>query len=281
MIYQRDASRELHSEVTPLAGKRILVTRPEEQGAALCDALRQAGAEPVHVPMIVILPLEQIPLLDEAVDKLQAGDWIFLTSQNAASTVSLRVWARRRDLLEPGGAHIAAVGPATAEKARSVGLRVDFVPAVHNGVAIAEELGVRLRGRRVLLPRSDKASTDLPDAVRRWGGEPLEVIAYLTELSEKAFVLQRIGEAAVDAIAVFSPTEARVLELVATKEGIAELQRRVPILAIGEVTAQACRKYGVLHPLVAADTSTAAVIETLRNYFAAAQNTHVSGEKPR
>jgi uroporphyrinogen III methyltransferase / synthase len=261
----------------PLAGKRILVTRPEDQGAELCAALRKAGAEPVHVPLIAILPLQQFSLLDEAVAKLQPGDWIFLTSQNAAATVSLRVSMRRSDLLQPGGAFIAAVGPATAEKARNVGLRVDFVPRAHSGVSIAEELGERLHGRRVLLPRSDKASPDLPAVVRRHGGEPLEVIAYRTELSEKEDILRRIGDSAIDAITLYSPTEAQVLHLMATREGIAGLQGRVPILAIGEVTASACNNFGVQAPLVAADATVGAVIEALSKHFAGAQNGNPAG----
>jgi len=267
--------------VSPLVGKRILVTRPEEQGAELCHALRQAGAEPVHVPLIVILPLRQLSLLDEAVAKLQPGDWIFLTSQNAAAAVSLRARMHRPGLLEAGGACIAAVGPATAEKARGVGLRVSFVPRVHNGVAIADELGERLRGRRVLLPRSDKASPDLPAAVRQHGGEPLEVVAYRTELSENEDMLQRINECAVDAITLFSPTEVQVLQRMSTEEGFAELQRRVPILAIGEVTAAACRKFGIQTPLVAADATVAAVIATLSKHFAAMQNGNSPGADQR
>jgi len=188
---------------------------------------------------------------------------------------------RRRELLEAGGAYMAAVGPGTAEFARMRGLRVDFVPSAHNGVSIANELGERLRGRRVLLPRSDKASPDLPAAVRQHGGEPLEVVAYRTELSENEDMLQRINECAVDAITLFSPTEVQVLQRMSTEEGFAELQRRVPILAIGEVTAAACRKFGIQTPLVAADATVAAVIATLSKHFAAMQNGNSPGADQR
>ena len=277
MTSQREIKKEMAFAHSPLAGKRILVTRPEEQAVELCDALRRVGAEPVYVPLIVIVRMPQYSLFQNAVDKLQAGDWIFLTSQNAPVPVSLNLWKRRPDLLEPGGLHIAAVGPATAEETRRVKLPVDFVPKVHKGVAIAEELGERLRGCRVLLPRSDKASSDLPEAVRRHGGEPLDVVAYRTELSEKDDVLQRIAGAHADAVTLFSPSELRGLQLMLTDAGLVELGKRVPIVAVGEVTAQECRKNGVRAPIVAADTTVAAVIEALIQYFAMPRQDNFAG----
>jgi uroporphyrinogen-III synthase len=263
----------------PLLGKRVMVTRPEGQNKEICAALREAGAEAVVVPLIQIVPLPDFPLFDAALEELAPGDWIFLTSQNAVAPISARVRSRRPGLLEPGGVHVAAVGPSTADKARSVGLRIDFIPSVHTGVAIAEELGARLRGRRVLLPRSDKAGADLPEAIRFLGGEPLEVIAYRTESNEKNDTLQRIAAADVDAVTVFSPTEMHVLKLMATAKGLDELQSRVPIVAIGEVTAQACRNDGVKTPLVAAEATVAAMIEALSKHFAALESQKATGAK--
>jgi uroporphyrinogen III methyltransferase/synthase len=265
----------------PLAGKRILVTRPEERGEELCEALRKAGAVPVHIPFIVIRPIEQFSSFDEAVDQLRPGDWIVVTSPRGVDVVFFRLRMRRRELIEAGGAYMAAVGPGTAEFARMRGLRVDFVPSAHNGVSIANELGERLRGRRVLLPRSDKASSDLPEAVRQHGGEPLDVVAYRTVSTDLDDFWQRIKEAEVDAITLFSPSQAQVLRRMGTLVDLAEWQGRVPILAIGEVTAAACRKFGIQTPLVAADATVAAVIATLSKHFAAMQNGNSPGADQR
>jgi uroporphyrinogen III methyltransferase/synthase len=221
----------------------------------------------VHIPLIAIHPPLQFALLDEAAARLQPGDWIFLTSPSAVPAVTMRLRARLQELLEAGGVSIAAVGPGTSAKAQSLGLRVNFVSSKHNGVAIAEELGERLRGRRVLLPRSDKASADLPVAIRKYGGEPLEVVAYRTVSADLDDFWQRIKEAEVDAITLYSPSQAQVMRRMGTLVGLAELQRRVPILAIGEVTAAACRKHGMQTPLVAADATVAAVVEALTRYF--------------
>ena len=40
----------------PLAGLRVVVTRPENQAEELCDRLHALGAEPIIFPTIAIVP---------------------------------------------------------------------------------------------------------------------------------------------------------------------------------------------------------------------------------
>ncbi len=42
----------------PLAGKRIVITRPEAQAAEFIDLLRRAGAVPILFPTIAVAPVE-------------------------------------------------------------------------------------------------------------------------------------------------------------------------------------------------------------------------------
>ena len=49
-LYHQNVTPEEASGSTPLSGWRVLVTRPREQVAALADALRALGAEPVPYP---------------------------------------------------------------------------------------------------------------------------------------------------------------------------------------------------------------------------------------
>jgi uroporphyrinogen-III synthase len=193
-----------------LTGKRILVPRPDFQSSELSNALKAAGAIPIHVPLISIHQLEHFEKLFAAADQLLPNDWIFITSRNAIPAVD-RIRSRHPELLQEGAVYIAAVGPASARNARAAGLRVDFVPSVHNGASLANELGERLRGRRVLLPRSDKALPDLPEIIRKYGGEPLEVVTYRTELCERDDTLERLTAARANAITLFSPSEMEAL----------------------------------------------------------------------
>ena len=53
-------------ERLPLFGKRVMVTRTAEQSASLRDALQEAGAEAVVIPMIRIEAISASPEIDAA-----------------------------------------------------------------------------------------------------------------------------------------------------------------------------------------------------------------------
>jgi uroporphyrinogen III methyltransferase / synthase len=259
---------EKRSELT---GKRIVVTRALAQSEGLFDALRSCGAEVVLFPLIKTSPAQDFGALDDGLKSLREGDWIFLTSQNAVGPVVRRSGEFRRDLLQGhSGIQIAVVGPASERSARDAGLNVNYVAKTHDGVSLAQELGERLGGRRVLLPRSDRASSDLPDSVRGYGGEALEAVAYRTGASAEwdEETLAMIAAGNIDAIVCFSPSAVHALVKLLGSQGFAKLQGVVTFAAIGEVTAKAYREAGVQEPLVAADASVEAVVEVLSNHYA-------------
>ena len=267
---------------SPLAGKRIVVTRPLAQSDSLANALRARGAEPIILPMIRIAPIEDCAQLDAALGRLCADDWIFLTSQNAVSPVAERGRRLRGDFFSTAGRiHVAVVGTATQRAAREAGLTVHYVAKTHEGVSLANELGERLRGRRVLSPRSDIAGPELPDAIQQQGGEVMDIAAYQTELCRdhddelKVLVARR----EVDAIVCFSPSAVRSLEKVFDSARLAEVQNSVVFAAVGKVTEWACLRAGLHEPLVADDACAEAVVIVLHNYFASRVSGHFAGAK--
>lgn len=254
-----------------LAGKRIVVTRALAQSEGLFGALRACGAEVVLFPLIKISPVRDFGALDDGLKSLREGDWIFLTSQNAAGPVVQRSREIRQDLLQgQSGIQIAVVGPASEQCAQDAGLRINYIAKTHDGVSLAQELGERLRSRRVLLPRSDQASADLPNAIRGYRGEVLEAVAYRTEASAEwdEETLAMIAAGNIDAMVCFSPSAVHALVKLVGQQSVAKLQGTVIFAAIGKVTAKACREAGVQEPLVAADASVDAVVQVLSSYFA-------------
>src|SRR5690606_37633145 len=67
-------------DVLPLFGKRVLITRPEGQTDRMARALRDAGAEPLEVPSVQVVPPQDPARLVAHVRNLRSYDWLVLTS---------------------------------------------------------------------------------------------------------------------------------------------------------------------------------------------------------
>lgn len=254
-----------------LAGKRIVITRSAAQSEAMARDLSARGAIPVVLPLVSFADPEDFGPLDEAIKGIEQFDWMILTSAQAMRALVKRSEELKRSLFGPEGKlRIAAVGPVTAEAAERAGLRVEHVAETHTGVALAEELGGRLAGARVFLPRSDRANPDLPPALRRYGADVMEVIAYRTlrptDVGQRD--LRKIAEGAADAVLFFSPSAVQYFAGLFGSEQLQSIQDKLAITAVGPVTANTLQEAGVRHLVISADTTAAAVVEALEEYFA-------------
>ncbi len=145
-------------DTKPLFGKRVLVTRPAGQHSSLSQALRDAGAEPIEVPTIRIVPPSDRAPLERAVKELGEYHWVVLTSANGVDALFQEIARQAGDSRWLGRAKLAAIGVATADRLKTHGLRADVIPEEHVGERLAEAIiaaaGGTLRGQRVLLPRA-------------------------------------------------------------------------------------------------------------------------------
>jgi uroporphyrinogen-III synthase len=254
-----------------LEGKRVVVTRAAEQSKSLVEGLRERGAEPVVLPMVAFAPSDDVSLVDKAIRELRSYDWVFLTSQNAIRALRERCDVLKMKLHEAfDNVRVAAVGPATAEAAESEGLRVSYVAAKHQGTGLAEELAEQVQGKRVLLPRSDRANPELVEKLKQTGAEVFEVCAYKTlrPESDDAEAAATIVKGRTDAVLFFSPSAVHHLEELLGHQEFVALSRRSIFVAIGPVTEGALQNTKVERILLARDTSVIAVIEALTDYFA-------------
>lgn len=251
-----------------------MITRAAAQSEELARELSARGAIPVVFPLLSFAEPEDFAPLDRAIAEMRQFDWLIVTSAQAVRAVT----ERAGDLEQPLGAaagrlRVACVGPVTAEAARKAGLPVEYVALTHNGVALAKELGSKLRGARVLVPRSDHANPDLPRALAQLGAEVREVIAYRTlrpaETDREGLRNIMGGEA--EAILFFSPSAVQhFVELMGDGQ-LGQEQGQLAITAVGPVTAEALRRAGVPCAVVAEDTTTVSVVEALEGHFAAAK----------
>jgi len=254
-----------------LSGKRVVITRAARQSVELVENLGKLGATPILLPLVAFSAPEDFSPLDAALDRLEEFDWIIFTSENAVRAVVKRAEVRG-NLRNVAGrrSRAAAVGPTTAAAAERAGFLVNYQAQTHNGAALANELGEKLRDQTVFLPRSDRANPDLPPLLRNYGAEVTEVVAYRTvtpvNLDEKKTAAIVNGE--VEAILFFSPTAVEHFVELVGPEKLRDLQNRVAITAVGPITANALRQSGVGTLLVAEDTTADAAITALEKHFA-------------
>ena len=249
-----------------LAGKRVVVTRAAEQCEALCRELEAHGATPVVLPLVAFGPPEDAAPLDAALRRLSKFDWMLLTSQNAVRAVAERCETLGISLdAAAGSLRVAAVGPVTAKAAEQAGMKVRHVAAAQQGVALAEELGGRLRGCSVFLPRSDRANPALPETLARLGARVTEVVAYRTLAASPVEDERRraVGRGDADAILFFSPSAVQQMKELVGAKRMRALQERMVFAAIGPVTAAALREAGVAGVVVAPDASVAGILTAL------------------
>lgn len=228
----------------PLAGRRVLVTRAAHQAGKLSDGLRGAGAEPVEVPVLEILPPPSYDPLNQALQHLYSYDWLILTSVNTVRAVTERASALRLSLRDPGP-HIGAIGQATAEAARQAGLHVTLTPESYVAESLVSALATRIRGKHVLLARATIARDVIPDALRKIGATVNVVDAYQNSIPAGAPERLRAALAGgIDACTFTSSSSAIHLAEVARAAGIAFPLPGVKGISIGPVTSSTLREFG-------------------------------------
>ncbi|MGH8688085.1 MAG: uroporphyrinogen-III synthase [Burkholderiales bacterium] len=134
--------------MSPLAGRRILVTRPRELAEGLASALEREGAQPVRYPAIEIADLEDTGLARALLARAATFDLAVFVSPSAvrkAFALHATPWPSR----------VAAVGEGTRRELRGRGLTGVIAP---EGRADSEALLAlpelrSLAGRAVLVVR--------------------------------------------------------------------------------------------------------------------------------
>ena len=263
----------------PLAGKRILVTRPQAQAAELVERLAVLGAESIAAPAIRIVPPEDTGPLDDACAAADSFAWIVFTSANAVDAFVERLRAAGSGVAALAGVRICVIGPATGTRIEEHGLRVDLAPSEHRGEAVSEALraGADLRGARVLLPRADIARPALPDALRAAGADVTEATAYRTIAVPDwpgAAVRKLLLRRRIDAVAFTSASAVRSAVQSLGAQQAVDLLRTTVVAAIGPVTARAARRLGVETTVMPSTYTTQALARALGDHFAAMRSAH-------
>ena len=195
------ADRFAWAENRPLAGKKILVTRPKELISETAARLRRLGAEVLECPAIETVPIEPdtsgltgtgqdtrafgaetassaavnilegyfehasgpVPGQKEAAKR---PDWLVFTSP-AGVRIFMEAFLEHRDVRDLCGSRIAAIGGGTAKALRQYGIRADFVPSVYDGETLGRELAQKIRQERTQGGQAEKPGQGIDAASKQ------------------------------------------------------------------------------------------------------------------
>jgi len=228
------------SELRPLAGFTVAVTRARAQASALASKLHALGAAVVEAPAIRILAVEG-PAPD-----LQRYDLLCLTSPNGVGLLFERLAAAGLDARALAGIRVAAIGPGTAAALEGHGVIADIVPERFVAEGLVEALA-DVPISRALIARAAQARDVLPEALRARGAE-VDVLVLYETVAEQLSAEQLAAVAGADYVTFTSSSTVTFLLEAAGEHELAGPR----LVSIGPVTSAALRERG-LQPDVEAE----------------------------
>ncbi|MBI3251786.1 MAG: uroporphyrinogen-III C-methyltransferase [Candidatus Omnitrophica bacterium] len=233
-------------ERLPLFGKTVVVTRTAEKSKVFREKLAARGAEVIEFPVIEIRPVSDFSAMDEAIRSLEDFDWIIFTSHYGVRAFFDRLRAKHgKDARALGRTRVAAVGPATACSLERRGVRPDLLPGHYETKAIVDAFKKKknLRGKSVLLLRTDIAPPDLERGLKRLGAKTTRVTAYRTRRpsGRQAWPMRD----PVDFVTFTSSSTAHHFVKIMGLQKARKLSRKAVFASIGPVTTKTLKSYGL------------------------------------
>lgn len=224
----------------PLRGKRIVVTRSEEQAPALAERFGALGATPVCFPVIQFQPV-YTDAADRAMVQLDAYDWILFTSVNGVRFFIERAPEHWRPA---STTKIGAVGSATLLELELNKMTTDFVPEAFTGESLAVGLG-NVHGKRILLPRASIGRPEIIEALRENGATVDDVGLYETVTAVPTpNALAQLAKP-LDAVTFTSPSSVRNFFKIFDGGKPTGFGEKTAVVCIGPSTAEEAKQFGL------------------------------------
>jgi uroporphyrin-III C-methyltransferase len=253
-------------ETRPLLGKRIVVTRTRKQASVLSSKLRALGAHVIELPTIRIEPPSDLREFAELVQDAHVYDWIVFTSANGVEAFFNIFFKLYDDAREIGGARIATIGPATAQRVKDFHLHVDLQPEEFVAEDIVREFKKQgsIENLKLLLVRAEKARDVLPKEFSALGAIVDEALAYRTvpEKRDTSGARQQLAKDGADLITFTSSS---------TVENFLALglpwPKGMQVASIGPITSKTARDNGLKIDVEAKRHDIDGLVEAISDFF--------------
>lgn len=257
-------------EVYPLLGRRILITRPQEQSEDFSQQLGLLGADVICLPTIEIRDPDSWRPLDEAIYQINRYEWLLFTSVNGVKRFFDRWRLAGKEIQELQRLQICAIGASTGKEILTLGLHPQIIPDEFRAEGLLNSLKGRvLPGSRILIPRARVARDVLPDTLRSWGAEVDVREAYRTTpaFGNKEALLQSIEEGPLDMITFTSSSSVTSLAELMAPRPLSELLRNLAIASIGPVTSRTAVENGLTVSVQPQRYDISSLVEAIRGYY--------------
>lgn len=249
-----------------LAGRGIVITRPQQQSATLAAMIAAAGGRAFQFPVIEIRDTHKTAELDALIDRLDDYHIAIFISPNAAERALGRITARRR---WPATLAAAAVGPGGAAVLAAQGVAGVTVPAQRfdSEGLLGTPLLQSVAGRRVVIFRGNGGREFLAEALRERGATVDVVECYRRERpqADAAPLLAAWARGEVDAVTVTSSEGLHNLFAMLGTAGEAPL-RATPVFVPHPRIAAVARELGCAR-VITSDAGDSGLFAALQAHF--------------
>jgi uroporphyrinogen III methyltransferase / synthase len=255
---------------TPLAGKRIVITRARSQASTLARRIEELGGEVIEFPTIDIQPPESYAPLDDAIAKIQNYDWLIFTSVNGVEQFLIRLQSLGKSTSELNRIKVGAIGPETSKRLKVGGLQTFVVPEKYQAEGLLAVLNPEMmRGKKVLIPRAAKAREILPETLRRWGATVDVVEVYRTVIPKaNSSALTRMLQARhVDMVTFTSSSTVANFAKLLQGQDLKTILNGIAVACIGPITESTIEEMGGRADVVARQFTIPGLIRAIVDYF--------------
>ncbi len=176
-------------EKLPLAGCRILVTRPRELSSVMSEKLRCQGAEVLELPAISTHPVENTDKIREICSRIESFQWIVFTSPTGVKVFFRQMQEMGADIRRLGQLSVAALGEGTAKELKKRGIFPDLIPEIYDGESLGKALARRASpGERIFIPRASMGNPLLVEILEDAGLVVEEAATYDTHYENQELI---------------------------------------------------------------------------------------------
>ncbi len=253
-------------ESLPLFGKKVLVARPADKISSLADKFRALGAGVVEWPVIEIQRKPDEKALGRAISGLSSYDWIVFTSTYGVEAFFDALARRGKDSRALQGIRIAGVGSETGSALLRNGVKADLQPKNYETKALSQAFRkMKMKGKRVLLLRTNIAPPDLEKDLRSFGAHPERVTAYRTVgVKIPKDSVKELLEKPADFVAFTSSSTVENFVRALGAKDLKRLSGRSRFASIGPVTSRTMKKKGLRVACQAKIFNTDGLVEAVR-----------------